>query len=357
MKNKTNPKPTQHKNHNYPFTPTITTIAVPLLIGQRKKTEATQEKTLKQNTKPKGLAVVKYEVSDDKVKFFAAKGFLKKRWVIIKEIPLNGITSIESLGNELNLTWNGAVYSFVFKQKSESFDALRNQIQGLLAEQQKTVESTEKTSLKKNDLAQTVKASIGIVDLSFDILMGLHEKRVNWTRLESYADSLGSTLNFKGQTMTPLNLEFAKVSAAIKRQVPKETSKEAYNILKSIYEYFNSLKPDNDLTDTNLNAQNVKAVISAYYMLNDLLFGKVIGEKDNKKESLALESVLLTLANESIVKVNVEELNAGMDRLGVDVDSKGVIGETREIFKKHLNGLDLIGDIPKQYIESYYTRF
>jgi hypothetical protein len=139
--------------------------------------------------------------------------------------------------------------------------------------------------------------------------------------------------------MAPLNLDFAKVSAAIKRQVPKETSKETYNILKSIYEYFDGLKPDDDLKDASLNFQNANAVILAYYTLNDLLLGKVIGEKDNKKESLALESVLLGLANESTVKVNFEELKVSMDRLDVEVENESVVEDTRAIFKEQLKQL------------------
>lgn len=339
MKNKANPQDIQPKNHHYSFTPLITTIAIPMLIGRRKKTETIQEKSPKPKPKAKGLAVTKYEVSDNKVTFFAAKGVVKKRWVLIKEIPVYEITSIESFGNELSINWNGAVYSFVFKKKSESFGPLRDQIQGLLEEQKKTMESNEKVHLRKSDLTGVINASIGIVDLSFNILMGLHEKRVNWTRLESYADSLGNNLNFKGQTMAPSNLDFAKVSAAIKRQVPKEISKEAYNILKSIYGYFEGLKPDVDLKENNLNIQKAKAVILAYFTLNDLLFGKVIGEKDSQKESLALEGVLQGLANESNVKVNVEELNVSVDRFGVEGDSESVIEDTRAIFMEQLKQL------------------
>jgi hypothetical protein len=37
-------------------------------------------------------------------------------------------------------------------------------------------------------------------------------------------------------------------------------------------------------------------------MFNDILFGKVVGELDNEKESLALECVLLNLAKGSNVK-------------------------------------------------------
>ena len=333
MKNKASHQDSQ-PNHHYTFTPTITTMAIPILFGRRKDAGSVQEKTAPNpKPNPKALIVAKYELSDNVVKFFDAKGFPKKRWVTIKEIPVKEITSVESSGNELNITCGDAVYLFVFKQKSESFDALRVQIQGLLDEQKKTVEKTEKNDARKSDLKAVINSSIGIVDLSFDILMGLQQKRVDWARLEGYSESLGSGWNFTGQTLAPLNLDFAGVSAAIKRQVPKETSKEAYIILKSIYGYFDGLNTDTD-QDPGLNVKNAKAAILAYYMINDLLFGRVLGEKDNGKESGALESVLLGLAGGSNVKVSFEALMAGLGRL--DVENESVVEDTRTTFREQL---------------------
>lgn len=334
MKNKEDTQKIQAENCHIPLTPTITTVAVPVLFGRGKKTESTQEKTPQpERKKPKSLAVAKYEVSESALKFFDAKGFPKKRWVLITEIPISEVSNVENFGNELSITWNGVVYSFVLKKKSESFSELRDQIRGLLEQQQKTEESTDQASLRKSDLTGLINGSIGIVDLAFDILMGLHEKRVDWTRLEVSADKLGSSRDFTGQTVAPLNLDFEKVSAAIKKQIPKETAKETFSILKSIYTYFEILKPADG---EKVYFQNALLSILAYYTLNDLLFGKVIGEKDSRKESLALEDVLMSLANESNVKVNFEELQVNMDRLDAETGDKNAIEEARAIFKKQL---------------------
>ena len=340
MKNEANQQDTQQKTLQNNVIPAITTVAMPLLIGRRKKMETAeqsgQEKSSKPKQKQKGIAVTKYELSDGIVKFFAAKGFPKKRWVILKEIPIQEITNIDSFGNELSITWNDVVYWFVLKS-SESFGGLRDQIQGMLLEQQKTVENTESASLRKKELTEIINGTIDIVDLSFDILMSLHEKRVIWPRLESLVDKLGKRWSFTGQTMMPLNLDFAEVSTAIKRQVPKETSKESYNLLKLIYEYFNSLKSDDDLKELRLNFQNAKDVMLAYYMLNDVLFGKVVGEVDNVEESLALESALLRLVNESSFKVNIEDLR--INSFEAEVDGDLVIVNARAIFRDQLKQL------------------
>ena len=169
------------------------------------------------------------------------------------------------------------------KKNAESFGKLCDEVNTMLEEQRKTLENSEKASLRRNDLTGVINASIGIVDLSFDILMGLQEKRVNWKRLEGYSSGLGENLSFNGQTMAPLNLDFSKISLTIKKQVAKETSKEAYSVLKLIYGYFNGLSLDDNPTETCPNFQNAVGVILAYYTLNDMLLGRIVDEKDNKK--------------------------------------------------------------------------
>ena len=309
------------------------------LFRKNKRKNPSNEEIVEENPpklKPKGLAVTKFEFADNTVKFFVAKGIRKKRWVVVKEIPVCEITGIEHFGNELSVTWKGVTDSFFMKKNAESFGKLCDAVKGMLEEQRKTLVNSEKASLRRNDLTGVINASIGIVDLSFDILMGLQEKRVNWSHLEGYSSGLGEKLSFNGQTMAPLNLDFSKISLTIKKQAAKETSKEAYSILKLIYGYFNGLSLDDDLKETCPNFQNARGVILAYYTLNDMLLGRVVGEKDNKKESLSLETVLQSLANETNVKVNIEELKGSIDRMGVESDRESVIEDARSIFKEQL---------------------
>ena len=67
MKNKADPPDDHRKNNRYAFTPLITTIVFPLLIGRQKNVKSIQEKSVENNKpKSKGLAITKFEVSDDK---------------------------------------------------------------------------------------------------------------------------------------------------------------------------------------------------------------------------------------------------------------------------------------------------
>ncbi len=223
--------------------------------------------------------------------------------------------------------------------KAESVDKLRDEVSSILEEQRKSLENNEKVAQRRNELLGVINASIGIIDLSFDVLIGLQEKRINWQQLEGYSNGFGENLIFTGQTMAPLSLDFLKVSSAIKRQIPKETAKEVYNILKAVYEYFSSLSLDDDVKESVPNFQNANAVILAYFALNDLLLGKVVGDKENKKENSRLETVLQNLDNEINFKVNINELKGSIDKRGLESDKESVIEVSRGIFKEKLRQL------------------
>ena len=274
--------------------------------------------------------ITKYEISDNKIKFFDAKGFPKKHWVLIKEIPIQEISGIESFGNELRITWNEEVYTFVSKKNSESIISLCDNMQSLLKDRKKTIENNEKSFVRKNALRKVM----DVIDSSFDILMGLNEKKIDWIHLEG--NVAGVLDSWKLDEGAPLNLDFTNVSAAIKRRIAEETSKEAYGILKFVYKHFDGLKPQDYQKDDSVNLPNAKNLILAYYILNDVLFGKVVGEVDNGKEILALECVLLDLANGSNVKLNIEELKSGIYKLGVEVDRDRIFKDIRGSFKQKL---------------------
>jgi hypothetical protein len=318
------------------------------LLKLKKKYQTTDETAVEKDLpkpeeapklKPKAIAVEKAEVANDTLKFSVLQGFLRRRWVAVKEIPLYEITQIETVGNELNVTWNDSTDAFFMKKKAASFGKLPEEVNALILEHQKMLEFNEKSNLRKNELLGALNASIGTVDLSFDLLISLQVKRINWQQLETSSKGFGGNLSFMGKTLPPLSLDFSGISGAIERQTPKETSKEAFDILKSIYGYFNDLKPEEDINEAHPNFKNAKDAIFAYYTLNDLLLGKIAGEKDSKKESIALETVLQSLAKETNVRVNFEELMDNINKISLD-DRESVIEDSREIFKEQLKNID-----------------
>ena len=96
------------------------------------KGEVSTEPVSKGEKKQKGIKVSKVEVSDNIVKFFAAKGLFKKQWIVVKEIPILEIEHIKKFGNELSVTWKGTAYTFLSKEKTDIFSKLVDQVNGII---------------------------------------------------------------------------------------------------------------------------------------------------------------------------------------------------------------------------------
>ena len=254
---------------------------------RRKQSNDSENQEDPQGKKQKGIEVSKVEVLDNVAKFFVAKGRGKKHWIVVREIPVLEIEHIEKFGNELSVTWKGATDSFFTKEKIDLFVALVDQVNTILEDQRKSKENTEKkekAALRRKELSETIDTSVRSIDQAFNVLIGLQEKRINWERLEGYSNDFVKNASFTTQTMPSLKMDFSKIGSAIKTQIPKEASNEAFSILKAEYEYFNGLSVDDDFKENHPNFQDAKAVILAYFILNDLLLGKVVGDKENREE-------------------------------------------------------------------------
>ncbi|MGA3112570.1 MAG: hypothetical protein ABSE15_11200 [Candidatus Bathyarchaeia archaeon] len=289
--------------------------------------------------KPKGLEVGKFEVSEDKMKFLVAKGFGKKQWVVAREIPIVEVENIEGVDNELTVTSKGVAESFHTRDKTGSFTTLVEQVNALLevqrVGQQKRVETNQKSTQRRAELLVVIEKAVRIVDLSFDLLIGLQDKRINWQQIETSAGGFDENLNFTGQTLPPLNLEYGKISSAAKAQMPKDASNEAFNILKTAYRYFDNLKPEDDVKENPPNFQTTKTLVLAYFLLNDLLLGRFVDDKNNTREIHELDVALQSLAEANFL-VNVEVLKGS---LNLEDEKQAVIEGARAVFKEQLKYL------------------
>ena len=99
---------------------------------KRKQPNDSEDQENPPKKKQKGIQVAKVEVSDSTVKFFVAKGFPKKQWIVVKEIPVYEITHIENLGNQLSVTWKDVTDAFFTKEKTDLFSKLVGQVNGML---------------------------------------------------------------------------------------------------------------------------------------------------------------------------------------------------------------------------------
>jgi hypothetical protein len=213
---------------------------------------------------------------------------------------------------------------------------------GMFEEKPKSIWVDQKVDLRRTEMLDVLKVSFRFIELSFDILIGLQNKRINWVKLENYSKDFGPNLPFAYQTMPPLNLDFLKITTAINNQDLQKISKEAYNILKTIFEYFNSLNVDDDFKESVPNFQTAKIIISAYYAINDLLLGKIVGDIENKKESHQLESALENLGTNTSFRINIEELRVSIEKVTPETDLESGVDNVRGIFKEQLKQLSTL---------------
>ncbi len=291
--------------------------------------------------KLKGLAVAKFELTENSLKFFAKKGLRKKRMVVFKEMPIGEIANIEQVGNVLSVTWKDKPNNFVMEKTAGSFGNLSENVKAMIEEQRVASEKKVKADLRKGEVTKALNASLDIVDLSFDVLVSLQEKRVNWKMLESYSAGF-SAVSFTGQTMEPLSLDLSNLLLAIRNRSLKETSEQSYCLLKQAHGYFIGLNAENDIGDSHPNFKDAKALISAYYLLNDLLFGKVVDDKEGGKEASQLKMVLQSLAKETNASVKVDAFKAVLDKADSQKDRENAFEESRALFREQFKDLLLI---------------
>jgi hypothetical protein len=307
------------------------------LFGKMKSTvlQTRQGKPVKktEKTKTRAILIGKYEISDDKVVFFGLSGILKKQWVTRGEIQFSEISTVESTGNVAHIVCDNKHYEYVHAVKTQSFRELQDKFLAYLAKKRTIEENYQKNNVLKTDLVGVLKASIPTVDMCFDVLLAMNRKRTNWKLLEETTGKLESIIFFSGQILTPFTADLTKISLSIKSQVPKLIIVSAIELLKSVYAYFDALKPADHLVENAINIDNIKNVILAYYIVNDVLLAKLTGQTVEDKEISALEKSVLAFSNKSVIKISVDELKASLVSVGAD---DLVVHDVRAMFKVQL---------------------
>ncbi len=279
------------------------------------------------------------EFIDNIIKFYIEKGYFNKRKEISREVPLTDIESVKRVGNEFSITWKGVTDIFVI-EKAELVGTICERITGALKEQRKMLEDKEAAKQKRNELARVLSVAMEIVDSLFDVLRSL-QGRVDWNRVKGYLKRFEENVrSFAGQKIGTINLDFAKLSLAVKEHRPEEISKETCSILRSLYEYFSGLTSRNEsLEQIHPNYHDAKATILAYYTLNDIILGTIVGDEEIGKESNELVMMLYDLSKGIDLEINVDAIKDIINKLGVEKGKESVIEESRAVFIQQLKEL------------------
>ncbi len=286
-----------------------------------------------------GLGSGTLEFIDNTIKFHMKKGRLRKRNELCRQIPLADIEGMNRVGNELCITWKGTTDTFVVEE-AEFDGTIFEKIPETLREQRGMFEDKEVTKKKKNQISKILSVSMKIADSLFDILRSLHGW-VDWNHIEFFSKNFEENVGaLTDEDVGNMELDFKKLSLAIEKRLPEEISKEAYDLLRVLHDYFSGLVSENDsLKEIHPNYSDAKTAIRAYYLLNDIVLGTIVGDDEIGEEHNELVITLENLSRGTGVKINIEAIKDVVAKLGGKKGKESAIEKSRAVFRQQLNNL------------------
>ena len=181
-----------------------------------------------------GLGSGTLEFIDDTMKFHIEKGRFRKRQEVSREIPISDIEAINRVGNELSITWKGSTDIFVI-EKAEQVGTVLEKLPKTSEEQKELFEQKKVVKQQINEVSKIVSTAMELADSLFDIIRSLHGW-IDWNRI----DNLLKKSSKKAEELTDqknklLELDFSKLTLAIKDRTQEEISKETFNLLRLLY--------------------------------------------------------------------------------------------------------------------------
>ena len=286
-----------------------------------------------------GLGSGTLEFADNTIKFHIKKGRFRKRKELSKKIPMADIEGMNRVGNELSITWKGTTDTFVIEE-TEFAGTIFEKIPETLREQRSMLEDKEVTKQKRTQVGKIVSVAMEIADSLFDILRSLHGW-IDWNHIEVFSKRFEENVGIlTDQKMGILELDFKKLSLAIEERLSKEISKQAYDLLRLLHDYFSGLVSENDsLKEIHPNYSDARTAIQAYYLLNDIVLGTIVGDDEIDKEHNELMMTLENLSRGTGLKINIEAIKDVIAKLSGEKGKESVIEKSRAVFRQQLNNL------------------
>ncbi|RJS90355.1 hypothetical protein CW705_06405 [Candidatus Bathyarchaeota archaeon] len=274
------------------------------------------------------------EFSGEILTFYAIKGLIRKKRITVKRLSLSEIIDVKSSASELVVFWKrqDIVEDVFIADEGQRKDL--NRLSAALGkalreykwrerekaemEERRREEIRKKIESYRERIAQTFANVTKIIDLLFEVLKSL-ESRTKWNIAEECVERSMSIAKALQRNVPALSLDFTKLSLAVRGRYRKETIDESYNILSHLYNQLvntSLIERDEEIRDLHLNLPDLKDLITAYYILNDILLGLIVEDEDVQRE--------IDYFLELVQKIEVDR------RLNLE------IGEIRELANKIL---------------------
>jgi hypothetical protein len=279
------------------------------------------------------------EFAEGILRFSVERGRFKKKYDIVREIPLTDIDDVRLTGNKLSITWKGVADIFLIKKPDVSAPIF-DEVDSALKKQKEVVETEEAIPEAPKDLINLIKAAFEATESLFDILRNLHG-RVDWNcvgnmlkRSEEIVRSIPS------QNNVTLKVDFTKSESAVKNNRPEEISREAYEVLKSLNDYMNEAVLNHVLPPkTHPNYEDAKKMLLAFYILNDIVIAEIVEDKEISNERNQLAALMEDLAKTTECSFDIDAITKASERLANVKIEENMITENRMLFKQQFASL------------------
>jgi hypothetical protein len=287
------------------------------------------------------------ELTTDAVKFYVETGRFRKRRNVVREIPLADVESVERQGNDLSVTWKGTIETFTIKQ-SPQVDAIAEKITANLMMHKDETENQAAANEKQLELARVTLIAMDTAGSLFNILRKLHG-RVDWRLVDSSCKQSEENV---GRLAGSLCLDVKPLSLAVQEHRPKEAAEKTLDALKALYYGFIALASSAESSEQlHPNPTDAKLAIQAVYLLNDMMLGAVVGDKEMTMESTELLRVLNDLAQLPGSRIDVNSVKSSVDKLSVDREKQELLVQdirlTLEEQLKELQPSEAVSEQPK----------
>lgn len=187
---------------------------------------------------------------------------------------------------------------------------------------------------EKDDLAiepHTIFSSyVDILDPLFDLLMNLHGE-VDWNVVENSLKRCKVAKVLRAKVATK-NLNLRNLSSFIRMRQPKDAALECNSLIKLLHSNALVLGSEGASEEAQPKFGALKSAILAYFVLNDVLLGQVLGDEEVGKEKSELANILDDFQQKVKSGLFGELINT-LRKKKVDI----AIDDSRTLLRKQLN--------------------
>ena len=289
------------------------------------------------------------EFSGEMLTFYVNKGLIRKKRVIVKELKLSEIIDVKSSASELVVFWKRQdIVEDVFiadDRQRENLSRLSAALGKSLREykwrerEKAEMEERRREEIRKKiesyheRIAQTFVNAAKIIDLLFEVLRSL-ESRTKWNIAEECLERSISIAEALQRSTPALSLNFTKLSLAVRGHYRKETLDETYNILSHFYNQLvnaSFIEKDEEIRNLHLNLPDLRDLITAYYILNDISLGLIVEDEDVQDEIDHFLELAQKIEVDKRLKISIEEIKEIADKILVKNEKEDAITHLKDL--------------------------